>query len=399
MHLGSIALVVAPSIALGATLVPASQSAPPPAPLARPEATFANDAAFLAEHADVVLLQAPGAGPIAVSPALSGRVMTSAFRPDAPGFGLVYREAIRGPRVARGFRNYGGEDRLWLAPEGGPCGLFFEPGARQELATWFVPPAMDGGPRSIVAQDATSITFRDRIALANAQGAAFALEIERRIDALSRAAIAELLGRELPAGVEVVGFRSTNALRELSARPLADHALIAPWVLGQFKPSPRTEVLFPFRGDASALKSDYFGAVPADRLTVQLQPDGGVARFKADAQLRAKIGLSARGATGWIGAFDPVRHVLTLVRHTVAPLEARVPDCDWVDPNPRLAAGDVATSYNHFQEPRFFELESIGAALPAGPGGSVVHVHTTLHLAGDALLLAQLAKERLRAEL
>ncbi len=384
---------------LGATPVPAQQPAPPPAPLVRPEATFANDAAFLAKHADVVLLQAPGAGPVAVSPALSGRVMTSAFRPDAPGFGLVYREAIAGPRLARGFNNFGGEDRLWLAPEGGPFALFFEPGAPQELRHWLVPPALDGTPRPIVAQDATSITFRYPVALTNVAGAAFDLEIERRIDALARDAIAELLASELPAGLEVVGFRSTNTLAQRATTPLSDDAPIAPWVLGQFKPTPRTEVLFPYRGDASALKRDYFGEVPADRLAVQLLPDGGLARFKADSQQRAKIGLSARGATGWIGAFDPLRHVLTLVRHTVAAPGASVPDCDWVVPNPRALAGDVATSFNHGGEPLFYELESIGAALQKRPGASTIHVHTTLHLAGDAAMLARIAKRCLHADL
>ncbi len=327
--------------------------------------------------------------------------MTSAMRPEAPGFGLVYREAISGRHVERGFNNFGGEDRLWFAPEGGPWGLFFEPGQPQELANWFVPAAMDGTPRRIAAQDATSITFHDRIALKNVKGAAFDLDIERRIDALSRREIAALLEAvPLPDGLEVVGFRSTNMVQELSTRRLGDDAVIAPWVLGQFKPSARTEVLFPFQGDASVLKRDYFGEVPAERLAVRLFPEGGggVARFKADAQLRSKIGVSAAGATGWVGAFDSLRHVLTLVHHTVAPSDAKVPDCNWLDPNPRAAKGDVVTSYNHGQEPRFFELESIGAALAPGPLASVVHVHTTLHLSGDAATLVALAKRYLQTE-
>ncbi len=44
--------------AIATALGASSASGQQPAPLARPEATFANDAAFLAEHADVVLLNA-----------------------------------------------------------------------------------------------------------------------------------------------------------------------------------------------------------------------------------------------------------------------------------------------------------------------------------------------------
>ena len=58
----------------------------------RPEATFAGDVSFLGERADVVVLQAAGCGPVAVSPKLTGRVMTSSFAENEPGFGLVRQE-------------------------------------------------------------------------------------------------------------------------------------------------------------------------------------------------------------------------------------------------------------------------------------------------------------------
>ena len=93
------------------------QNAPAPA---GPDATFEADVAFLEEHADVVVLRPYSGGVIAVSPKLSGRVMTSAFDPTEPGFGLVHREAILAGPVEKGFANYGGEDRVWFAPEGGP---------------------------------------------------------------------------------------------------------------------------------------------------------------------------------------------------------------------------------------------------------------------------------------
>ncbi len=366
---------------------------------------FSDDVSFLRDHADALVLQAEGTGPVAVSPRLSARVMTSALSHGEPGFGLVNRDAIRAGPVTRGFANYGGEDRLWLSPEGGPHALFFAPGAEQVPANWSVPRGMDGRPRSLLAHDARSARFSDLIDIDVPGHGPRSIKVDRTLEALSRSDVAALLGQPLPEALRLVAFRSTNTLAWRDAPPAG--ALVGPWVLGQFTPSDRTTVLFPFRGDAAgpdagpedaaraAVRRDYFGVVPDERYALQL-PAGpkalGLARFTADGRLRSKIGLSRAGATGWIGAWDEDRGVLTLVNHTLPPVGAPVPDCDWKLPNPRAAQGDVATSYNDGGTPRFFELESLGAALPADVGASVTHVHTTLHLGGDREALFTIAK-------
>ena len=125
----------------------------------------------------------------------------------------------------------------------------------------------------------------------------------------------------------------------------------------------------------------------------------GLARFTADSRLRSKIGISRAGATGWIGAWDEARGVLTLVNHTIPPRDVSVPDCDWKPDNPRAAEGDVATSYNNGGEPGFFELESLSAALPNEPGGHVEHVSTTIHLGGDREALRGIARAVLHADI
>jgi hypothetical protein len=325
--------------------------------------------------------------------------MTSSFAENEPGFGLVVRETISKPPVARGFNNFGGEDRLWLAPEGGPYGLYFDPGAKQELANWYVPPAMDGGVRTPTGQDAASISFHERIALKNVEGVAFDLTIDRKVEALAKDEVEKLLGAALPEGAKLVAFRTTNKVTNEAKVALPADALVAPWVLGQFRPSPKTTVLLPYHGAEDVIKKDYFGVVPPDRLALLPEGDGGVARFKGDAQLRSKIGVSAAGALGWLGAWDAQHKVLTLVNHSLPPAGAVVPDCNWTVPNPRAKSGDVATSYNHGEEPRFFELESIGPALGATPKSSVTQVQTTIHLAAEPAALAEIAKKLLRATL
>jgi len=377
--------------------------------------TFAADVAFIADHAHVTVLHAEGCGPVAVAPALEGRVMTSAFAESAPGFGLVNRAAIMAGPKGTPFANYGGEDRLWLAPEGGPHALFFEPGASQTPEAWFVPSF--GSTSGVLIREqptATKVILAPtRVRVRDQTGAWLDLTVDRAIEALSRTEVVACLGRvDLDQVFKIVAFRSTNRLSWADAPP--PDALVGLWVLGQFDPSDRTTVLFPFRGDAAgndaspeaiaaaAIKRDYFGVVPDDRLQLLL-PAGpgsfGLARFKADGRLRSKIGLSAAAATGWIGAFDEDRGVLTLVSHTLPPAGAPVPDCDWRVPNPRAAQGDVATSYDHGGEPRFFELESLSAALPCEDGASIEHVHTTIHLGGDREELARIARAVLHAEL
>ena len=41
---------------------------------------------------------------------------------------------------------YGGENRLWLGPEGGRFSLFFPKGAKMEFANWKTPAAFDREP-------------------------------------------------------------------------------------------------------------------------------------------------------------------------------------------------------------------------------------------------------------
>ena len=102
-----------------AVLIPGACKTPKVEVVNQPHASFAADVGFLKRYADVVVLESPQGGVVAVSPRLSGRVMTSAFSADESGFGLVNRPAIVEGPLQRGFPNYGGEDRFWVAPEGG----------------------------------------------------------------------------------------------------------------------------------------------------------------------------------------------------------------------------------------------------------------------------------------
>ena len=86
---------------------------------------------FLVAHTKVVELTGENGQRIAICPEYQGRVMTSSTA-DVEGrsLGWVNTDFIAKGEPDAHFNNFGGEDRLWLAPEGGPFSLWFAPGAR-----------------------------------------------------------------------------------------------------------------------------------------------------------------------------------------------------------------------------------------------------------------------------
>src|SRR5687768_8982453 len=117
---------------------------------------FAADVAFLKSHGSVIVLSDQfGKSKIAISPALQGRVMTSTADGDeGTSFGWINRQYFAD--AAAGKTNphispYGGEDRIWIGPEGGQFGIFFAKGTAFDLEHWFTPRWIDVEPFETVA--------------------------------------------------------------------------------------------------------------------------------------------------------------------------------------------------------------------------------------------------------
>jgi len=51
-------------------------------------------------------------------------------------FGFINKDFIDAGQPNPHFNNYGGEDRFWLSPEGGPFSLWFKQGVDQVLDNW-----------------------------------------------------------------------------------------------------------------------------------------------------------------------------------------------------------------------------------------------------------------------
>jgi hypothetical protein len=367
---------------------------------AAPATGFQADVDFLKSRQEVVLLAGEGGAEVAVCPGLQGRVMTSsAGDPAAPGFGWINRELIASGQNNLHMNAFGGEDRFWLGPEGGQFSIFFKAGDPFDLDHWWTPPAVNEGAFEIVSREAGRVEFAKPMHLVNYSGAAFDLQVGRVVRTLGRDEAGALLGLTLPAGLRLAAFASENTLTNVGTAPWRkETGLLSVWILGMFNPAPRMTVVIPFRpGPESELgpvvNDAYFGKVPADRLVVK----DGVLFFKGDGLRRSKIGLSPLRTKPVLGSYDPDSGVLTVVHFNFPEGVRDYVNSMWqIQDNP--FGGDVANSYNDGPaQPGakplgpFYELETSSPAAALGPGASLVHVHTTIHLVGPRADLERVA--------
>lgn len=349
---------------------------------------FAADADFLRRHAGGLTLHS-GTGAFVVTPPLQGRVMTSTVG-DGRSLGFVHRAAIADPPARSAFFNYGGEDRFWLGPEGGPYSLYFPPGAAFALENWQVPAAVNEGAFAVTHADAREVTMTRDLQVSNRLGSRFELRLQRTVAALDAAAAERLLQAALPAGCRWTGFLSRNRVENTGAAAWQRASgLPCVWILGMFAPGPRTFVIAPVAPQAGTpVQTGYFGALGPDRL----RRGTNFVLFRADAQYRSKIGLYPEQVRiPALAAYDPDAKILTVVRFT--PFEARGAYLNelWDPQHPDPYHGDVANSYNHGGPEPFFELESSSPALELAPGQAHEHFHATVHLQLEGAELAAVA--------
>ncbi|MGE3125930.1 MAG: DUF6786 family protein [Fimbriimonadaceae bacterium] len=341
---------------------------------------------FLRGHVKTVVLGELDTGRVAVCPSIQGRVMTSCIPGrDGTGFGWINHDLVRsGPHLPH-INPFGGEDRLWFGPEGGPFSLFFQDGKEQVFEHWQTPAPIDSEAFEVVSEDGTEIVMRHKARLENAAGSVFDVELLRTV---------RIVEPVLPGGVT---FESVNQVRNVGATSWQpESGLLSIWVLGMFRSSPRAVAVLPYRDAEGTLVNDrYFGTVPADRLACT----GKAILFRGDGRFRSKIGLSAVRAVPTIGAVDTEAGSLTLVTYPAVPAPNGYVDSMWGDQDDPFA-GDVVNSYNDDGSlGGFFELETSSPALDLASGETAVHVHTTSHAIGPPGLLDEWTRSYLGVKL
>lgn len=372
--------------------------------------TYQDDVDFLRKHTGIIELST-GTASVAIAPAYQGRVMTSsAAAADGPGFGWINPEVIatgikpeaERTDLAKHIHVFGGEERLWFGPEGGPFALFFPPQVPQTFANWKTPPAMDTEAFEVVGEPTkTSVTLSKSIQLPNRAGTVFSMDVRRTISLTPQDSLMQLCG------VNAVSYTTSNTVKN-SGDKAWDKQSGAPsiWLLGMFNPTPGTTIVIPIIvGDDAKLgpsaNTEYFGKIPPSRIKITSE----TVFFKGDGTERGKIGIPPRRSKGIAGSWQKDSGTLTLVRIEPSTNAASAAwpfvDSQWkedVDP----FGGDVINSYNDGPpEPGakplgpFYELETSSPALFLKPGESHTHTQTTIHLTGQKASLDAIARHNL----
>jgi hypothetical protein len=371
--------------------------------------TFKDELQFLRKYIEVIVLSdSTGRASLITAPAWQGRVMTSTADGDTGlSFGWINRELIASGEVQEHINVFGGEDRLWLGPEGGQFSIFFERGDPFDLDHWYVPPVLDVEPFEVLEKQRDRVVFQKHVKLTNYSGTDFNAELKREVKLLGEVEIVSLLGVEIPENIQKVAYTSANSIRNSGHTPWTkETGLLSLWILGMFNPSRDTTVVIPYvEGDEKNLgpvvNDAYFGKVPKDRIKIEK----GFIYFKGDGQYRSKIGLSPKRSKPILGSYDAGNHVLTIVTYTKPDQATDYVNSMWeIQKDP--FAGDVVNSYNDGPpEPGarplgpFYELESSSPAAALSPGEILIHEHRTFHFQGEETDLDKIARKCLGVSL
>ena len=362
--------------------------------------SFGYDLNFLKKyHADLVLLEDSSSdAKLIVLPAYQGRVMTStADGMDGMSFGWINHALISSKEITPHIYAVGGEERFWLGPEGGQFSIYFKKDSAFDFEHWQVPKEIDTEPFELVDHSTSTANFKKVIHLKNYSGSTFDVGINRNIHLLNRSGVQAYLG-DIDTSIRVVGFSSENTITNLSNNPWGEqYGMLSIWILSMLNADDQTTIAIPFKqGDSSKLgkivTDDYFGKVPADRLKVGNQ----LILMKADANHRSKVGISPKRAKPYIGSYDAKNNVLTIAFFTLPEGMEKYVNSLWkIQDDP--FSGDAVNAYNDGpvngkQMGKFYEIESSSPAADLGPGESLTHKHTTIHLKGEKESLEKITK-------
>ena len=364
--------------------------------------TFGDDVAFLRAHTDIIVLKdGRHAAQIALAPAWQGRVMTSTTSGDSGhSFGWINRELITSGQPAPHMNAFGGEDRLWLGPEGGQYSIYFSKGTAFDYAHWFVPAALDTRSFHTVSRSSNRATFRSDFALTNYSGTRFDVTVRREVKLLEPQTAWNDLGVPPAKRVSLVAYESNNTLINAGRAPWTkETGVLSIWILGMFAPSPSARIVVPIKAGPESdlgvkVTSDYFGAIPPERLKVTER----AVFLRADGEFRSKIGINPRRSLGKVASYDADHGVLTIVQFNQPSEVSDYVNSLWRhQQNPY--GGDAANAYNDGPPTPgakplgpFFEVESSSPAAVLSPGGSIEHTHRTIHLAGPEGELDRVAR-------
>lgn len=365
--------------------------------------TFGYDVEFFKSHniPTIELKDSLSKASLLLVPDYQGRVMTSSANGnEGSSFGWINYKLIESGKVSSQFNAFGGEERFWIGPEGGPFSVYFPKGKEQVFANWAVPKEIDTKAFEVANRTESSATFKKAFELTNASGINMKVDVERTVKLMSRADVEQVLQLSLDPSLNFVAYESENTLINKGESAWSEKAgFLSIWLLSMFNPSQEGVVFIPFKQGNEAelgkiVTDDYFGKVPADRLIVKDE----VIYFKTDGKFRSKIGLSPKRALPFCGSYDPKNKVLTLLWFSKPEGEAKYVNSKWGDQSDPLI-GDAVNSYNDgpvedgsVMGP-FYEIESSSPAAMLSPNEKILHKQRIFHISGDEAKLSQITEK------
>lgn len=368
--------------------------------------SYSYDAQFLRKHTRKVieLVDKAGEARVLLSAEYQGRVMTSSSGGDSgTSYGWLNYDLISAAEKKKQFNPVGGEERFWLGPEGGQYSLYFHSGDSFKIQNWQVPALIDTVTYEVTQSNATQATFSKKASITNYTGTRFDLHIERKISLLSKQEAEAALHASLNDSLNFVAYQTENQIQNTGSENWTkENGLLSIWLLGMFTPSENTVVIIPFHPAPDAkelISTNYFGEIPADRLTIK----DSVLFFTCDGKYRSKLGLSPAIAKSVAASFDFQKNILTVISFELAP------NADYVNSKWEIQKepyrGDAVNSYNDgpladgSQLGPFYELESSSPALALKAGETGSYKQTTFHAEGDFEKLNELVQQLLGVDL
>lgn len=362
--------------------------------------TFGYDLHYLSDKDSLVILSSDDSlSQVIVSPKLQGKVFTStASGAEGKSLGFLNYKVFESEENNKHMHGYGGENRLWIGPEGGRYSVFFKPGVEQVYDNWFAPAPFDNEPWRLISSDKHSVRMEKDMEMSNYEGKSMHFKIGREVSLLSKADIQSKLGIQLSDKVKAVAYATNNSITNLNDFAWTkETGTVCIWMLDMFNPAPKALTIIPIKaGDEKKLgkvaTTDYFGEIPADRMKMK----DNVLYLKTDGKFRSKVGLNVMRTKAIAGNYDPDAKQLTITTFDIDPKGTYL-NQEW-NPKKDPLVGDAQNAYNDgpledgsIMGP-FFEMESASPAAFLKSGETLNHAHNVFHFMGDESDLTLITK-------
>ena len=182
------------------------------------QGSFGYDLEFLQKQDSSLVVLQIGEARVIVSPKYQAKVFTStASGNNGFSFGWINYKAF-GKTLDPHMNAYGGENRLWLGPEGGKYSLFFKPDSAMVINNWKTPAPIDVESWDIAAADSIAVAMSKEMSLLNYAGTSIHVRVNRKIEILDRSEINKLTGLTAGDSLKIVGYETENILTNTGIR-------------------------------------------------------------------------------------------------------------------------------------------------------------------------------------